>query len=343
MRLNYYYLRDKNTPVATLIRRYTNKKSGKVVDARIEIQRRFDYLDWKDQKKILFAFLESGKSDRDWAYLKLLDFWDEVFGPKVKELWEQLHEEKCSWVVIHHFPAEYLSENIDQFSGKRNYYFICLRLARDKNFVIDKEKLSPKDYLAVLYHTNRKIDRDEAENLLYETVHRVCMKCHPDFVPSALDKYADKSVGSIISPINISFVNIIVYYLRKMNCRYVLLRFEQWNEMVQKRIAESPEFKKVLEDGLTDEEYLRSMLVISRRYAYKALPQRYKKPTDPPIDDVLNFEKEHDFDSDYEQKLEELQQNQSPADPDSLQKMKDKNPNIEELIEGLDLVEEIPF
>ena len=64
--------RKRNTPIATLIKNYINKKSGKVPESRKEIQRRFDHLDWKDQKKIMQAFLESGKADRLWAYITSL-------------------------------------------------------------------------------------------------------------------------------------------------------------------------------------------------------------------------------------------------------------------------------
>ena len=44
---------SRNNPIATVIKNYTNKKSGKVTDSRNEIQRRFLGLDWKDQKKIM--------------------------------------------------------------------------------------------------------------------------------------------------------------------------------------------------------------------------------------------------------------------------------------------------
>lgn len=63
--------RKRNTPVATLIKNYINKKSGKVPASRKEIQKRFDYLDWKDQKKIMQAFLESG---RQIGYGHILNF-----------------------------------------------------------------------------------------------------------------------------------------------------------------------------------------------------------------------------------------------------------------------------
>ena len=132
--------RKRNTPIATLIKNYINKKSGKVPESRKEIQRRFDYLDWKAQKKIMQAFLESGKADRLWAYTKLLDNWDKSFEPRVKELWEQSHEGIISWVVIHYFPTKFLSQNIDKFTDDRDYYFICLRLAEDKSYIIDRSK-----------------------------------------------------------------------------------------------------------------------------------------------------------------------------------------------------------
>ena len=66
----------RNTPIAQLIKDFSNKKSGKVSESRIEIKRRFEFLDWKDQKKIMQIFLESGKVDREWAYSELIDYWD---------------------------------------------------------------------------------------------------------------------------------------------------------------------------------------------------------------------------------------------------------------------------
>lgn len=161
---------SRNNPIATVIKNYTNKKSGKVTDARNEIQRRFFGLDWKDQKRIMAAFLDSGVSDRNWAYSRLLDLWDASFEPLVQALWETYHEEKCAWVIIRHFPKEYLREHIDLFHEGRDYYFICRRLAEDSDFVIDKSKMSKTDYLMALSHAERHIDDVEATDTLYEIV-----------------------------------------------------------------------------------------------------------------------------------------------------------------------------
>ena len=241
--------RKRNTPVATLIKNYINKKSGKVPASRKEIQKRFDYLDWKDQKKIMQAFLESGKADRLWAYTKLLDNWDKSFEPRIKELWEQSHEGIISWVVTHHFPTKYLSQNIDKFTDDRDYYFICLRLAEDKSFIIDRSKLSITDYLSVLYHTDRPLSDDEARDLLYKTVHDVCTE---DGDYTQLSRYAYGGKGFVIGPILFQDVNLAVYYLRKMDLTDVVHQFEIWNEGVQRAVFNSPEFKKIVNTDMIE-------------------------------------------------------------------------------------------
>ena len=63
--------RKRNTPIATLIKNYINKKSGKVPESRKEIQRRFDCLDWKDQKKIMKLSLNR---ERQIGYGHILNF-----------------------------------------------------------------------------------------------------------------------------------------------------------------------------------------------------------------------------------------------------------------------------
>jgi len=91
----------RNRPIATLVEWYTNKKSGKVTDARKEIQKRFDYLDWDVQKSIVLAFLQSAQTDRQWAYGKVYRQWDDDYMETVKSLWERYHESLCAWSVMH--------------------------------------------------------------------------------------------------------------------------------------------------------------------------------------------------------------------------------------------------
>lgn len=342
--MTYYKERKRNTPIATLIKNYVNKRSGKVADSREEIQRRFDYLDWKDQKKIISAFLDSGKTDRQWAYSKALDFWDKSFEPKIKELWEQLHEEKCSWVVIRYLPVAYIAQNIDKFSEGRDYYFICLRLADDKNFVIDRDKLSKTDYLAVLYHTGRNIGMAEAESLLYDIVHDICLDCDPVF---ALDRFTDSSKGNIIGPKSFLSVSLALYYIRKLGYLHLSWLFDEWNEKVLKAIFDSPEFKEVSVYEMSDFDYKFRMINIARKYAYILLDDKYKKPTDPNVEEMIRpKEWYHKASDDGWERIKEQQNTEEerdvpikpePFDPAVLKEMIAKNPAVEKFLRDFDL------
>lgn len=276
-----YQKPKRNNPITKLIRNYVNKKSGKVSVSREEIKWRFDYLDWKDQKKILTAFMESGISDREWAYSKMLDNWDDSFQPKVMELWETYHEYKCSWSVIRYFPLEYIKEHISEFADERDYYFICLRLAKDNDYVIDRTKLTDRDYLAVLWHTGRIISDDEASDTLFSIIHDCCLA--DTFMPR-LERVGEGRYDKVITPANYREVNLAIYYLLKLEKDKIVQQFEQWNELVEDAINDSPEFKSIdRNDFFLDYEYDRRRVEIANLYAFQALDEKYKLPSDPTV------------------------------------------------------------
>ena len=51
-----YEVRKHNKPIAVVIKGYLDKQGGKVTVSRNEINWRFNSLDWRHQKQILFAF-----------------------------------------------------------------------------------------------------------------------------------------------------------------------------------------------------------------------------------------------------------------------------------------------
>ena len=335
-----FNVKRRNTPIATLIKNFLNKKSGKVTDSRDEIQTRFDCLDWKDQKKIMAAFLDSGKGDRQWVYMKLLDNWDKSFEAKVLELWNELHENRCAWIIIRHFPLDFLSRNIEKFTGYRNYFFICLRLAKNKDYVIDKSLLSPTDYLAVLYHSDRTLAEEEATDMLYRIVHKRCIKGLPLY--EELDLYFDDDRGKIISPVRFREVSIAIYYLKKLHLESVASAFEDWNHEVEITIYASAEFMRLAETNTDDFADRQERIRIARKYAYLALDEKYKEPSDPDIDEVLK--QRYFF---YETPDGEIQHVASDsASLVTLGDMMPNNPAFEQLVDRLELAAdpaEIPF
>lgn len=276
--------KKRNTPVATLIRNYVDKKSGKVSESREEIKWRFNCLDWKDQKRIIIAFLDAGKSDRAWAYGKVLDYWDESFLPKVKELWETYHEYKCSWSVIRYFPLDYITEHVDEFTDERDYYFICLRLAKDQDFRIDRTRLSNNDYLALLYHTEREIADDDARDTLFGIVHDCCLK---DTFMTRLEHLGEGRYRDVITPANFREVSLAIYYLLKLEKNDIVEQFQQWNRSVEETVYHSPEFKAIDKNDFSfDFEYDRRRTLVTNIYAFQALDDRIKQPLDPTVEEL---------------------------------------------------------
>ena len=273
---------QKNHPIATVIKNYLNKKSKMVTDARKEIQRRFHGLDWKDQKTILNAFLESGKVDRVWAYSMLLDWWDPIFEPKVRELWETYQEYKCAWVIMRHFPKDYIKNHIEEFDkGGRDYYFICRRLSEDADFTIDKSKLSPEDYLMALYHGHRHIEDEEAKDVLFTIVSKLCMHTMPYM---ELPTFHVTIRGKVFIASDFRKVSIGVYYLEEMGKMDVVEAFRSWEKDVLYSVIESDEYEALCKIPLSDHNYGEELAFIVQKHLYHALPVKYKTLTDEEYD-----------------------------------------------------------
>ena len=336
----------RNAPIALLIKDFANKKSGKVSESRVEIKRRFEFLDWKDQKKIMLIFLDSGKVDREWAYSMLIDYWDKSFEKKIKALWEEYHEAKCSWIIQRYFPVKFLLDHFDEFTGDRDYYFLCLRLAEDKEFIIDKSKLSQTDYLSVIYHTGRNIEENEAEQILYEVVHDTCLDCEPWF---AINKYKDVRKGEIMGPSLFQNVAHILYYLQKMDHTNVTNAFDAWNERVQMAIFESPEFKKIKLREINEGVYKNEMIKLARKYSYLSLNDKYKKESDPTIEEMLK-PKHYYIIAPIQEQLtaepEKKEESPMASDPALLDDLITQNSAVERLVKDFELetnTDELPF
>ena len=149
--------KKRNRPIATLIKWYSDKESGKVVEARKEIQHRFDYLDWNVQKKILMAFLDAGQSDRQWAYRKIYRQWDKCFLEPIRTLWEEHHENTCVWSVVKYFPMEDVTHGIYGLAEES-----CKILRRSAKFHVADDCIA--DRLRLLYSTRIQSLIIETEN-----------------------------------------------------------------------------------------------------------------------------------------------------------------------------------
>lgn len=221
---------NRNRPVATLIKEYTERRKGKLSSARRELQRRFDYLDYNQQKKILLAHLMSSMTDRQWAYPRLLNYWDVSFIAPVLNVWEEYHEPRCSWAIVRYFPKDYIIDHFEELASiGRNYYHMCLRFGLDGDFQVDKKRLAPLDYLCIAHKTNNIPTYDESLNCLFTIAVQECSN-YFHFYDYIIDSRRNEIFDP--NPFLMDNINRAKYYIVEMKLDNVLQVFEGWSIQV---------------------------------------------------------------------------------------------------------------
>lgn len=302
-----YPIPKRNKSISTLIIWFVERKKGKVVESRQEIQRRFESLDWNDQKKIILAFLSSGKADRNWIYPYLVKYWDDEFIPIVKDLFEKYHEDTCKWAIIRYFPTNYLLQNFDQFSEGRDYFFLCRRLAYDKvPFEIEKEKLSPRDYFTILIERKETLKDDEALDVLFSVLHHITTNSYSKF--DGVNRLHIIEKGRPFVASDFAYIYILTQQLKTLGCKKAIEDFEEWNYRLYMMIEDSPEFKKLNKESPSD--YSQKRRIIAKRYIYRLLPDKFKSSSD---------------------------RMPYASNQEIIERMKEQNPTVEKLFEKLRL------
>ena len=269
-----------NRPVTTLMKEFTCHDKQKKAEARKELHRRFDYLDYNIQKKILLAHLDSTKNDRQWAYPRLLDYWDTSFIAPVLNVWDKYHETRCSWAIVQHFPKEYIIEHIEELASiERNYYYICLRFGGDDHFVIDKKRLLPFDLIRVAFKTGMPISHDEAMWSVFSIIEQACNDT--DYIGSFAEGYVFFSPGNDrftnFSLANISNLEYAYYYLSKMGMTSEMKEIDIWIDVVNEVLDENEDWISLNKKVLSDYSFNYEAEKIVTRILYNLIPFKYKQ------------------------------------------------------------------
>ena len=184
----YEKTRGKNEPVSELLEWYANKKSGKVVYARKKLHERFLHIDYADQVQVMNAFLDGGKTDREWCYNVLRKWWTDELEESVIKIWDRYHEERCGWLFPKYLPTDVIKERLDDLSFNSNYYQMCKRLVEEPWFTVDKDKLREQTdgsrYLWIMSQTDSGLSVKEAFGVLYRwiavAIHYYVREMDPD-------------------------------------------------------------------------------------------------------------------------------------------------------------------
>lgn len=153
----------KNENIDTVLKRFLDKKSRRVVGSRKELKRRFEYLDFKDQKKIINAFLESPNSnDVEWGGYQAGLHWDKCFIEPLTKAFEKKLYLDVIITIIKHFPIEFVKQH-EEVLASRDREDLCIRLGNEPDFSLDKYKLYIFEYLYILASLKREVPESEEE------------------------------------------------------------------------------------------------------------------------------------------------------------------------------------
>lgn len=230
-----YEKRKHNTPISTVIKCYLDKRGGKVSMSRNELEWRFNALDWRFQKQILFAFLQSGKSDRKWAYGKLYAVWDDCFIPVLNELWEQYHEETLSWLIIRYFPIEFLKNNFESLNEGRNYFLLCSRLFDTPDFTVDKTLLNECELLKIKRLMGESVTLEDAKDMFFYIIYKYCKGAYKFRAWRTVENYKH-AVNPELTILNRPMINKMLLVIEKIDSKgfSLSMKLRDWRETVKK-------------------------------------------------------------------------------------------------------------
>lgn len=89
-----YILKTKHSEILDLLKKFQDRKSGKIVESRKILRDSFYFLRRKDKRLVLRAFLNGSKTDMDFASLKMQYRWFPELMPLLKERWLSVQTNK---------------------------------------------------------------------------------------------------------------------------------------------------------------------------------------------------------------------------------------------------------
>lgn len=103
-----YILKTKHSEILDLLKKFQDRKSGKIVESRKILRDSFYFLRRKDKRLVLRAFLNGSKTDMDFASLKMQYRWFPELMPLLKERWLSVQTKEVALFIIHNTCKDYV-------------------------------------------------------------------------------------------------------------------------------------------------------------------------------------------------------------------------------------------
>ena len=157
-----------NETLSILLSNYIDKRSKRVVYARTRLKDRFDKQSYRDQNRILRAFLNGSVTDREWACRILRDNWRKELSVNVESAWASTPKPMLAYVILRYFPNSFIIKEQERLEQATSYPHVCARVGNETSFKMDESRLNIMEYLYVMAKLGRNVDKENAEQRLYD-------------------------------------------------------------------------------------------------------------------------------------------------------------------------------
>lgn len=208
---------ERNESVDTLFD-WLKTRKGWVSVIKRELKRRFDYMDWKDQVRVMRLFLFTAKTDREWCYKRMRRWWNDEVKEDLMACWEKYHDELAAEVVARYAPMDFVMQNESELA-RLSPTDLCLRTGR-LDYMAEDLSSDQKfySYVYVLSKLKPFLSYDEQKVLLYKAVAFDLLSYTYDLFSSQNDKY--QFHGNLTS--------FLISAFGKMACPDIIVEYEMW-------------------------------------------------------------------------------------------------------------------
>lgn len=143
------------------------KKYSKLIG---ELLTRYKFASLKDRRRIIAFMFDGDKYERRYVYSNLYQQWDDYFFDRIISIYEQYHEGECLKIFIKHYPQCYLKDKFNALVDFYDYQYACYCMGAEQVAEIERDKMSPGEYIRLMATFKRQIPVQEAEDILYHTL-----------------------------------------------------------------------------------------------------------------------------------------------------------------------------
>lgn len=292
-----YILKTKHSEILDLLKKFQDRKSGKILESRKILRDSFYFLRRKDKRLVLRAFLNGSKTDMDFASLKMQYRWFPELMPLLKERWLSVQTKEVALFIIHNTSKDYvLSQKLLLIKTLGYYQYLAETAPWGEDEVVSPSlnlpdyALSRAEYCRVCFLYGIPIDKNEILKSLFQNIieffgyddspdwgrfYRQPRDINIMYVPDWRKEFSPVIYLDFL--LNQANVGLIIQTMRDFNMKKEMEFFWEWKE----KMIDSFQCYSSFDDV---EDFCKYIVTKVRenfppQYSYM-LPKREKAPTD---------------------------------------------------------------